>query len=49
MGWGWRGGGGWDGGGGGGWEAEGGLRLPLRHRQQHCVSSKWHKQSQSTG
>ena len=22
------------GGGGGGWEAEGGLRLPLRHRQQ---------------
>ena len=25
-------------GGGGGWEAEGGLRLPLRHRQQYCVS-----------
>ena len=38
----------WEGGGGGGWEAKGGLRLPLRHRQQHCVS-KWHKQSQSTG
>ena len=33
----------------GGWEAEGGLRLPLRHRQQYCVSSKWYKQSQSTG
>ena len=32
----------------GGWEAEGGLRLPLRHRQQYSVSSKWHKQSQST-
>ena len=27
---------GWEGagGGGGGWEAKGGLRLPLRHRQQ---------------
>ena len=34
---------------GGGWEAKGRLRLPLRHRQQYCVSSKWHKQSQSTG
>ena len=31
--------GGWKGGGRGGWEAEGRLRLPLRHRQQHCVSS----------
>ena len=25
---------GWVGGGGGKWEAEGGLRLPLRYRQQ---------------
>ena len=36
-------------GGGGGREAECELRLPLRHRQQYYVSSKWHKQSQSTG
>ena len=33
----------------GGWEAEGELRLPLGHRQQCCVSSMWHKQSQFTG
>ena len=25
------------------------LLLPLRHRQQQCMSSKWHKQPQSTG
>ena len=39
----------WAGGRGVVWEAEGGLRLPLRDRQQQCVSSKWHKQPQSTG
>ena len=33
----------------GGWEAEGGLRLPVRDRRQQCVSSKWHRQPQSTG
>ena len=36
-------------GGGGGWAAGGGLYLPLGHRQQYCVFSKWHKHTQSTG
>ena len=37
---------GWEGsevGGGGGWAAGDRLRLPLRHRQQYCVFSMWHK------
>ena len=54
VGGGWAGGRGWVGGrgragGGGGWEAEGGLTLPLRDTQQLSVSSKWHRQPQSTG
>ena len=36
-------------GGGGGWVAKGGLFLPLVHRQQCCVFSKWQKQIQSIG
>ena len=36
-------------GGGVGWADGSGLKLWLRHRQQCCVFSKWHKQSQSTG
>ena len=36
-------------GGGGGQVAGGRLYLPLGHRQQCCVFSKWQKQVQSTG
>ena len=32
-----------------GWVARGGLYLPLGHRQQCGVFSKWQKQTQSTG
>ena len=39
-------GGGW-GGGGGGWEAEGGLKQPLRLKEQWCAFSLWHKLIQS--
>ena len=42
-----RAGGGW-GGGGGGWEAEGGLKQPLRLKEQCCAFSLWHKLIQST-
>ena len=35
-----RAGGGW-GGGGGGWEAEGGLKQPLRLKEQCCAFSLW--------
>ena len=37
-----------DGGGGGGWEAEGGLKQPLRLKEQCCAFSLWHKLIQST-
>ena len=36
------------GGGGGGWEAEGGLKQPLRLKEQCCAFSLWHKLIQST-
>ena len=36
------------GGGGGGWEAEGGLKQPLRLKEQWCAFSLWHKLIQST-
>ena len=35
-------------GGGGGWEAEGGLKQPLRLKEQCCAFSLWHKLTQST-
>ena len=36
------------GGGGGVWEAEGGLKQPLRLKEQCCAFSLWHKLIQST-
>ena len=36
------------GGGRGGWKAEGGLKQPLRLKEQCCAFSLWHKLIQST-